>query len=149
MGEEIAEALFMLEGGRLTVVFLVPQNRLETADASQQVTLETLLRAATIPNDEVESWRLGDGSLSGVGGDDPGLSYPLPTPPPDETHLTVQVHLKPPTQAASNESGEQEIPLEKWQALEALWKGILGLEASIDTSRLGMDSLRSEMEAAF
>jgi hypothetical protein len=44
---------------------------------------------------------------------------------------------------------EQEVPQEKWQALETLWKGILGLEASIDTSRVSMDGLRAEMEAAF
>lgn len=44
---------------------------------------------------------------------------------------------------------EGEVPLEKWQALDALWKTILGLEASIDSSRLGMDGLRSELEAAF
>ena len=44
---------------------------------------------------------------------------------------------------------EQVVPLEKWQALEAIWKTILGLEASIDTSRLGMESLRSEMESAY
>ena len=44
---------------------------------------------------------------------------------------------------------EQEIPLEKWQVLEKCWKAILGLEASIDTSRLSMDGLRAEMEAAF
>jgi hypothetical protein len=44
---------------------------------------------------------------------------------------------------------EQEVPPEKWQALEALWKAILGLEASIDTSRVSMDGLRAEMEAAF
>jgi len=44
---------------------------------------------------------------------------------------------------------EQEIPLEQWQALEVVWKAILGLEASIDTARVGMDGLRAEMEAAF
>ncbi len=44
---------------------------------------------------------------------------------------------------------EQEIPLEKWQALEVVWKAILGLEASIDACRLSMDGLRAEMEAAF
>ncbi len=56
----------------------------------------------------------------------------------------------PPSQAANHdESREQEIPLEKWQVLEALWKGILGLEASIDTARLSVDSLRAEMETAF
>jgi hypothetical protein len=55
----------------------------------------------------------------------------------------------PPAQAVPNEGGEQDIPLEKWQALEACWKTILGLEASIETSRLSMDGVRAEMEAAF
>jgi hypothetical protein len=50
--------------------------------------------------------------------------------------------------ATRNESSEQEISLEKWQTLEALWKAILGLEASIDSSRLGADGLRAEMEGA-
>ena len=46
-------------------------------------------------------------------------------------------------------SSEPEVPPEKWQALEALWKAILGLEASIEVLRISMDGLRSEMEAAF
>jgi chromosome segregation ATPase len=41
-----------------------------------------------------------------------------------------------------------EIPPDKWQALDALWKAILGLEASIDAARLSLDGLRSEMESA-
>jgi hypothetical protein len=51
--------------------------------------------------------------------------------------------------AARDESGGPAIPPEKWQALEAVWKAVLGLEASIETSRVGMDGLRAEMEAAF
>jgi hypothetical protein len=47
------------------------------------------------------------------------------------------------------DGSEQEIPLEKWQALEAVWRAILGLEASIDTSRMSVDGLRSQMETAF
>jgi hypothetical protein len=46
-------------------------------------------------------------------------------------------------------SDGQNVPLERWQSLEAIWKTILGLEASIDTSRMGMESLRSEMESAY
>jgi hypothetical protein len=150
LGEEIAEAWFMPEGEGFTVVFLVPHDRLETADASRRVTVETLLKAAAISNDEVESWRLGHVPHSGADGADPELSHPLPPPPPDEALLTVYVRLKPPARAAAgDDSREQEIPLEKWQALEALWRAILGLEASIDASRLSMDGLRAEMEAAF
>jgi hypothetical protein len=36
-----------------------------------------------------------------------------------------------------------------WQTLEKNWRTILGLEASIETSRQSMDGLRAEMEAAF
>src|SRR5205814_10121241 len=45
-------------------------------------------------------------------------------------------------------SPEQEVPPEKWQALEALWRAVLGLVASIDTLRLSMDGLLSEVHAA-
>lgn len=42
-----------------------------------------------------------------------------------------------------------EIPPEKWQALDALWKAILGLEGSIDACRVSMNGLQSEMENAY
>jgi chromosome segregation ATPase len=38
---------------------------------------------------------------------------------------------------------------EMWQMLEVRWRTILGVEASIETLRLSMESLRSEMENAF
>ena len=145
MGEEVAEAWSLTEGGRFTVVFLVPQHRLEGDDPIRRVTIETLLTAAAISKDEVETWRLGDGSQSGVGGADAELSQPLPPPPPDETHLTVFVDLKPLPQ----DEPIGNIPLEKWQALDAVWKAILILEAGIDSSRLSADGLRGELEAAF
>jgi hypothetical protein len=60
--------------------------------------------------------------------------------------------VNPSEQAPSNEpetaakaSGEEVV----WQSLEKDWRTILGLEASIETSRQSMDSLRAEMEAAF
>ncbi|HKB40540.1 MAG TPA: hypothetical protein VKD72_29210 [Gemmataceae bacterium] len=131
-------------------MFLVPQNRLDVTDVSQRATVEALLDAATISKAEVESWRLGDAAHSGADEANPELSHPLPPPPPDETHLTVYVHLKPPAQApAGIEGPAQEISLEQWQSLEALWKTILGLEASIDASRVSMEGLQAEMEAAF
>ncbi len=51
--------------------------------------------------------------------------------------------------AARDESSAQEVSLEQWQALDAAWKTILGLEVSIDTLRLTMGGLQAEMEAAF
>lgn len=55
---------------------------------------------------------------------------------------------QPPEQAAADE-GYEEVPLEKWQALDALWRNVLGLEASIESARLSVDGLRAEMESAF
>lgn len=52
-------------------------------------------------------------------------------------------------EAIRDSAGGPDIPPEKWQALEALWTAILGLEGRIDAARLGMDGLRAEMEAAF
>lgn len=137
-GEEIAEARFEPEGESFTLVFRVLRNRVEIADRSQRVTLDKLLRAAAVSKDEVASWRLGDVSRS------------EPSDPPVATYLTIYVHLKPSAQASAHtESFERAIPPEKWQALEALWKGILGMEASIDACRLSLDALRAEMETAY
>lgn len=48
-----------------------------------------------------------------------------------------------------NEGAQPEAPSAKWQELEPRWKAILGLEATIDTLRINMEALRSEMEASF
>lgn len=44
---------------------------------------------------------------------------------------------------------EQEVPPDQWQALEVLWKAILGLEVAIETCRISLDGLRAELDAAF
>jgi uncharacterized protein YoxC len=44
---------------------------------------------------------------------------------------------------------DQPVPPEHWQALEARWKAILGLEAGIEALRATLDNVRAEMEAAF
>jgi hypothetical protein len=150
MGEEIAEAWFKPEGEPLTLVLRVPRERFEVDDLSQQLTLEDLLTAAAIPNEAVESWQHLDESHAGLDGTNPELQRLLPSPPPDATHLTVTVRLKPPAPAAARtEGGEPDVPPEKWQALEALWKTILGIEAGIDSLRHSMEGLRNEMEGEF
>jgi hypothetical protein len=150
MGEGIAEVWFKPEGEPFTLVIRVPQDRFQVVDISQQLTVEDLLTAAAIANEQVESWQFGDEFHLGMNGSNPELSRILPPPPLDATHLNVYVRLKPPGQtAAADETDVQAVPLDKWQALEALWRSILGLETSIDTLRLSMDSLRIEMEAAF
>jgi hypothetical protein len=145
--EDIADAWFKPGAEAPTFRFRIPRDQFEGADPSQPVTVGRLLQAAAIPTDEVESWHLEEAPQPGEAEASPDLSRPLPPPPPEATHLTVIVRTKPP--AARDESGEPDMTLKRWQALDACWLAILGLEASIDALRLGMDGLRTELEAAF
>jgi hypothetical protein len=91
--------------------------------AKEPLAIADLLAAAGVPPEEVEA-----------GTDLQQLAEP---------HATLHVRLKPP------DPPPDEVPPETWQTLETAWKTILGLEATIDSCRLGMESLRLEMEAAF
>lgn len=127
-GEELAEAWFETEAGRPVLVIRIGRERFPDDDATRRGTIDALLRAAAIPSDEVESWRL-EGPI-------------------DSSHRIVRVLLKPP--ASENPPFDPtEDSRKTWQALEVAWKTIIGLEAIIDTTRLNMDGLRSEMENAF
>ena len=112
----------------------------------QRLTTELLLKAVGIPSEEVECWRHGDVSHSGMNGSNPELGRPLPSPSEDVSHLTVHVSLKPAQVVAPTESGEPKTASAAWQDLEARWRAILGLEATIDTLRLTMEGLRAELE---
>lgn len=148
-GKKIAEVWFKPEGEPFALVFRIPRKSFHIPGMGQLLTTENLLNAVAIATDEVESWRHEDASPSGMNGTNPALRHPLLPPPQDVTHLTIHVRLKPPPQAAApKESSEPEVPLEKWQELEARWNAILGMEATIDGLRQRMESLRSEMEAA-
>ena len=109
------------------------------------MTIEKLLKAVGITTEEVESCRYDGTSQAGMN----ALGHPLAPPPPDVAHLTLHVSLKPPPQAAAPHEGrEPKVPEAKWQHLESRWHVILGLEASMDTLRMSMESLLSEMEAS-
>jgi len=136
-GAELAEAWFATEGERTMLIFRIRRERFEDAEQRRRLTYENLLAAAAVAIDEVESWQVGDAS-----GTDIELIDHLANLLPDEEHLTIRVRMKPP-------GSEEADALQQWQALEVMWKTILGLEASIDSSRLGMDGLRAEMETAF
>jgi hypothetical protein len=140
-GEELAEAWFATEGERTTLIFRIRREHFEDAEQRRRLTYENLLTAAAVERDEIESWQVGDGSETKI-----ELSEHLSKLPPSEKNLTIRVRMKPPQPEIP---GEQEASLQQWQALEVMWKTILGLEASIDSSRLGMDGLRAEMETAF
>jgi hypothetical protein len=148
-GETIAEVWFKPEGGPFALTFRIPTTSFPIPGVGQRLTVENLLKSVGIAADEVESWRHGDISHSGTDGPGPELGRPLPPPPQDVPHLTIHVRLKPPAQAvAPEDSREPVIPAERWQDLEARWNAILGLEASIDSLRMRMEGLLTEMETA-
>ena len=145
-GEAVAEVWFKPPDDPLGLVFRVAQDRFQTSEIVRRLTVEALLRTVAVSADEVESWRLGEAPDPGADGTDLGLRQPLPPPPPDAPHLTVHVRLKPPAPAAPAEASEPDIPLQKWQDLEARWQAVLGLEAGITSLRLSMEGLRAELE---
>jgi hypothetical protein len=153
-GEIIAEVWFKPEGAPLALTFRIPQTSFQNPAMTHRLTAENLLKAVAISSEEVESWLCGDASQSGELGD------ALPPPPPDVAHLNICISLKQPPSIhpssspeesgkGEGESGQPEIPLAKWQELEARWKSILGVEATIENMRSRMESLRAEMEASF
>ena len=146
-GEKFAEVWFKPEGDPLALRFRVPQNSFQIPGIGERLTTENLLKAVALATEEVESWCQGGVSHSALNGSSSQLRNPLAQPPQDVTHLEIHVRLKPPPQAvARNESGEREMASAKWQDLEARWKGIWGLEATMDTLRISMEGLRAEME---
>jgi hypothetical protein len=147
-GEKFAEVWFKPQGEPCALAFRIPRSSFQIPGMDQVLTTENLLKAVGLATEEVESWRHDSASHSGINGSVDELAQPLPLPPHDVSHLNLQVSLRPPQSVAPNESGGQEVPEAKWQDLEARWNAILGLEASIDTLRISMEILRSEMEGS-
>jgi hypothetical protein len=148
-GEKLAQVWFKPEGEEFSLTFRIPHKSFQNPGMAQKLTAENLLKAVGLSPDEVESWRHGEVSISGMNGCNPELRNPLPPPPHGVTELDIYIRLKPPLQAvACNESDELEIPPAKWQDLEARWKAIVAIEATMDTLRISMEGLRAEMEAS-
>jgi hypothetical protein len=148
-GEKIARVWFRPEGEPWSVVFRIPQSSFQIPGIAQRLTTENLLKAVGIATEEVESCRHQGVSDSALNGADSQLRNPLPQPPQDVPHLEIHIYLKPLPQAVARaESAEPEIAAAQRADLEARWKAILGLEATIDTWRISMEGLRAEMEAA-
>jgi hypothetical protein len=149
-GETVAEVWFKPEGEPFGLTFRIAQKCFQIPGMGPSLTPENLLKAVGIATEEVESWRHEGVAPPGASGSDPDLRTPLPPPPFEVPDLKLHVRLKPPAQAvAPQESGQPEIPEAKWQALEARWNNILGVEASIETLRLAMEGVRGELETAW
>jgi hypothetical protein len=147
-GETFAEVWFKPEGEPFALTFRIPPSSFDIPGLGQHLTTENLLKAVGIAPEEVASCRL-EGASSGSNEAEAGLGQPLPPPAADVPHLTLAVSLKQPPPAAISQpqhGGVAEIPEEVWQHLEARWKSILELEASMETLRISMEALRAEME---
>src|SRR6478672_1268920 len=81
-GERIAEVWFKPEGEPLALLFRIPRSSFQVPGIGQRLTAENLLKAVALAPDAVESWRHGGASHSAPDGPDPGLTSPLPPPPP-------------------------------------------------------------------
>jgi hypothetical protein len=147
-GEKIAEVWLKPDGDPLALTFRIPQQSFQIPGMASHLTTENLLRAVGIAIEELESWRQGEVAHSGMSGVGPAPGDPLSPPSPDVAHVEIHVRLKPPPQAVTQDSAAPAIPSAKWQDLEARWKAILGLEATVETLRISMEGLRSEMEGA-
>ena len=147
-GETLAEVWFKPEGEPFALTFRIPRKSFQIPSAAQLLTTETLLKTVGIAREEVESWRHESASHSGMSGSNPELGRPLPLPPQEVAYLEVHVRLKLPEGILADKSSEPETPLAGWEALQARWRAIVGLEASIDTLRLSMEALQAEMETS-
>jgi hypothetical protein len=147
-GETIAEVWFKPEGDPFAVIFRVPRQSFQLPGVGERLTPEHLMKAVALATEDVESWSQSVAADSIVEGSDAELSHPLPPPEQDETYLMVYVRLKPPQPVADEEPTQAEDLALKWQDIEAHWKAILGLEAMMDTLRISMEGLRSEMESS-
>jgi len=149
-GEELAEVWFKPGGDALALIFRILARSFQIPGMGERLTTENLLKAVAIAPDDIESWRLEGVSQSGLDGSNPEFKNPIPKPPPQVGHVEISVHLKPSHAAeARHEDGQPEVASGRWQELEPRWKAILGLEATIDTLRINMEALRTEMEASF
>lgn len=162
--EKFAEVWFKPEGEPFVLTFRILQENFQIPRMGKQLTIENLLRAVAIVPQEVESWRHADVSHSGMNGSNPDFKNALPPPPQHVSHLDIHVRLKPPAEAIAPthspegrgnrevtptlSPGEPEVSAAKWQDLEARWKAILGIEATVDTFRISMEGLLTQMETS-
>lgn len=148
-GEPLAEVWFKPDGEAWALRFRIPRRSFQIPEVGPRLTADNLLKSVGLSTEEMESWHLEGAADPDTTGPTCEPGSPLPLPAPDVPHLHLIIRLKPRIQAvASAESPAPEIPEERWQELEARWNAILGIEASIDTLRISMESLRAEMEAS-
>jgi hypothetical protein len=140
-GEKFADVWFKPEGEPFALTIRIPQASFHLEGIGPLLTAENLVKAIGVPLETVDSWHRGDGDATNS-----ELASPL-KPPQEATHLEVIVRMKPPAPAAGPTDNAVFTP-EKWRDFQARWTAILGMEATIDSMRKNLESLRVEMEGA-
>jgi hypothetical protein len=138
-GAKFAEVWFKPADDPHGLLIRIPQESFQIPGIGEQLTLANLLMAVNIVPAEVASWHLGDVLHAGINGANPEFATPLA--PPQVSHIEIHVRMVP--------AGEGADSAPNWHELEACWKTILGLEASVDTLRISMESLRNELQSAW
>lgn len=133
-GERFAEVWFKPDGDPLALTFRIPPESFHIPDVGQRLTTELLLKAVAVAPEEVESWRLGGVSHAGMDGANPELRQPLPSPVEDDTFLSIDVRLNPPSEAPAPEEDGHEQEMAATAPVESAAEGQAG-EAPADNGQ--------------
>lgn len=165
-GEKLAEVWFKPEGQPDSLLIRIGEPSFHLPGLGPRLTLENLLKAVGVSPDEVASWN--DDQEQTPRNSPEELQQPLQPPAPGFAHRVLHIHVQsattepvadtpgqvPPNPESPASEQEQDTPSgaevseETWQDLESRWKAILGLEASMETLRLSMESQQGELEAS-
>jgi hypothetical protein len=133
-GETLAEVWFKPDGQPWALTIRIPASSFTLPGLAPLLTPQNLLRSVGIAATEVAAC-----SCDGTAGTD--LYAAIPAPSRDVAHVTLTLQLRPP--AAPGESLFTEA---QWQDLQARWNNILIQEASLETLRITVEGVRSELE---
>ena len=97
-----------------------------------------------VSKEEVESWRNGDITHSGMDGSNRRTTA---TATAKRSHVSIHVSEAAAPDRCPQDSNERN-SLGKWQDIEARWKTILGMEIAMDGLRQRMEGLLAEMESS-
>lgn len=150
-GLKFAEVWFKPAGEPLALAFRIPRESFQIPGMDQQLTIENLVKAVGVAPEQVESWRQDNLTHSGNHGSQFDLSKPL-APPSQGAYVEMEVRLHRPATPPSltpDSSFMTADSLAIWHDLDARWKTILSLEASMDALRISMETLLHELEAAW
>jgi hypothetical protein len=148
-GQDFAGVWFKPEGDPHALTFRIPRTSFDIPGMDQLLTTENLLKSIGIATGEVESWRLGETIHAGEDGSNAAFSELIAAPSADEEHLDIHLTLKSDPEATPAQAAPvPEVTQTRWQDLEARYKAIVSLEATMEGLRQRMESLRAEMEGA-